>query len=214
MHQHIYVTNNDIIGSFEAHNPPQAEGWQRNGGGAVTEGEKDNFPAFKDHRQCPLVLLIKAGWKEGKALGIGEKRAMTIWLFQVLNTIQTSHEQPWIANVTGAPSWRVLRLAGREFWRGWVCVASSISRPTCLFSFVLFENCAASWRSCDVTVTYLGVRRITETSHRVCIVVMNKWNTKLMQIIFENSAPASNTTCLHYEGHKYIPWEKCRVSEC
>jgi hypothetical protein len=29
----------------------------------------DNFTALKIHRQCPLVLLVMAGWKLGKEFG-------------------------------------------------------------------------------------------------------------------------------------------------
>jgi hypothetical protein len=32
--------------------------------------------AMKVPGQCPFILLVKIGWKEGKALGSGESRAM------------------------------------------------------------------------------------------------------------------------------------------
>jgi hypothetical protein len=34
----------------------------------VKEKLTDNFTALKIHRQCPLVLLVIAGWKLGKEL--------------------------------------------------------------------------------------------------------------------------------------------------
>jgi hypothetical protein len=47
---------------------------------------------------------------------------------------------------------------------------------SCLYSFRLFENCAPFWHRCDVGVTYVGVRRTAENTHRVraysCLCIM------------------------------------------
>jgi len=38
------------------------------------------FKALKIHRQCPLVLLVMAGWKLGKNLGISSFKAKSgLW---------------------------------------------------------------------------------------------------------------------------------------
>jgi hypothetical protein len=35
----------------------------------VEGGETKNFTFLKVSRRCPLVLLVKLGWEQGKALG-------------------------------------------------------------------------------------------------------------------------------------------------
>jgi hypothetical protein len=42
----------------------------------LTGGNRDTFSAMKVPRQCPLVLLVKAGCRQSKAFGSGEGRAM------------------------------------------------------------------------------------------------------------------------------------------
>jgi hypothetical protein len=54
---------------------------RESGGRAVRETtfngwNRDGFPAMKVPRQCPFVLLVKVGWREGMAFGNGEGRAM------------------------------------------------------------------------------------------------------------------------------------------
>lgn len=48
----------------------------------LVEKETKEFPPVKVPRQCPLVLLVKAGWKGSKTLRIGEGRGMTGELLQ------------------------------------------------------------------------------------------------------------------------------------
>jgi hypothetical protein len=47
----------------------------------ITEGVDRKFNALKVPRQCPRVLLVNMGWKQGKALGSakGSKLEVDHW---------------------------------------------------------------------------------------------------------------------------------------
>jgi hypothetical protein len=64
----------------------------------VEDGEAGKYTALKAPRQCPLFLLVKVGWKQGRVIGSEEKachgrysRGNKLSVWTVVRTIKLNY---------------------------------------------------------------------------------------------------------------------------